>query len=150
MLWFVSFLLALQAKFYIPDSAIDVCIKFLYAFFRILHRLTGSTLMEEFMKQFPPSLHILHKCVSLDTFTRFVESVARYIDMRTASLQLDHTNLVKIAPELITLIIPSLCDGNLVEISFSNLLNTYLERNFYILLKYMPTRVYNIVCVLFL
>ena len=72
MLWFIGFLLTFQAKFYVPDSAVDMLIKFLHAFFRIIYKLTGSELMEMFMKKFPPSLHMLRKDVNVDSFTRFV------------------------------------------------------------------------------
>lgn len=73
VLWFVGFLLILQAKFYVPDSAIDILIKFFYALLRIVCGLSRSIFMETFTKKFPSSLYILRKNYTFgDTFTRYV------------------------------------------------------------------------------
>lgn len=73
VLWLAGFLLSFQAKFHLPDSAIDLLIKFWYAVFQIVCRLSRSSLLEALTKMLPSSLHAMRRYMNLgDTFTRFV------------------------------------------------------------------------------
>ena len=73
VLWFIGFMLSLQAKYYIPDSAINILIKFLYGFFKIVNCLSKSTIMDSLIKCVPSSLYKMRKSNSVgDTFIKFV------------------------------------------------------------------------------
>ena len=69
VLWFIGFFLSLQAKFYFPDSAIDILIKFLYAFIRILSGLSRSTFIDLLSRK----LHVMRKKSNIEEkFTKYV------------------------------------------------------------------------------
>ena len=55
--WIVGFLFVLQAKYHIPNAAIDLLIKFCFALLCILSRF--SPFVRILHKSFPPSLHIM-------------------------------------------------------------------------------------------
>ena len=69
--WFVGFLLLLQARYYIPNSALTVLVKFLYAFFSILGPF--SPLMNCISRIFPKSYYHLLETVGCDgQFTKYI------------------------------------------------------------------------------
>ena len=73
VLWFIGFFLSLQAKFYFPDSAIDILIKFLYAFIRILSGLSRSTFIDLLSRKLPCSLYVMLKKSNVEEkFTKYV------------------------------------------------------------------------------
>lgn len=67
----MGFLLQLQAKHYIPDSAIDALTKFLYAFFSVLSPV--SSVASSILRVFPRSLYAIK--ASLGTEIDFVRYV---------------------------------------------------------------------------
>lgn len=70
-MWLLGFILAIQAKYYIPNAAIDVMLKFLYIFFSVLSRF--SPFLNPIFKVFPKSLYSLYKSVHYeDSFNKFV------------------------------------------------------------------------------
>ena len=69
--WLLGFLLRLQAKHYIPDSALQAFIKFLYAFFVVLSAFSGVA--ARILRVFPGSLYMLRKLLGYNTvFTEYV------------------------------------------------------------------------------
>ena len=71
MMWLLGFILVIQAKYYIPNAAIDVMLKFLYVFFTVLNRF--SPFLNPILKVFPKSLYSLYKLVHYeDNFNKFV------------------------------------------------------------------------------
>ena len=71
VLWLIGFLVRLQARYNIPDSAIGRLVLFLYTFFRILGRF--STFIVGLADQFPSSLYRLRKMLKID------DQFAKYI-----------------------------------------------------------------------
>lgn len=69
--WLIGFLITLQMKFYFPDNALTLLLKFLSAFFTVLGNF--SPLMDILSRTFPSSLHSLRKKISLE------DSYAKYI-----------------------------------------------------------------------
>ncbi len=65
--WVVGFLLILQAKYHIPNAAIDLLIKFMFALFCVLGRF--SPLIRQLNALFPSSLHVMRK--SFNTIMSF-------------------------------------------------------------------------------
>ena len=71
ILWMLGFLITLQAKYYIPNAAVDVLLKFLYIFISVLSRF--SPFLKQICKQFPKSLHSLYKIIQYeDSFQKYV------------------------------------------------------------------------------
>ena len=69
--WLLLFLLRLQAKHYIPDTAITSLLKFLYAFLQILSSFCSS--IKYMVSVFPSSLYKLRKFFKIrEEFTRYV------------------------------------------------------------------------------
>ena len=50
--WVIGFLFILQSKYHVPNSAIDLLIKFMFAFFCVLSRI--SPFVRILQKSFPP------------------------------------------------------------------------------------------------
>ena len=66
--WLILFLVRLQAKFYLPEAAMNCLLKFLYIFFSIVGRNSSFV-----MKNFPASTFLLKKYIkSKETFVRYV------------------------------------------------------------------------------
>ena len=63
--WIIGFLCVFQAKYHIPNSAIDLLIKFMSALFCVLSYF--SPFVRILQKSFPPSLHVMRK--------RFVDDI---------------------------------------------------------------------------
>lgn len=71
MMWLLGYILTIQAKYYIPNAAIDAMLKFLYIFFSILSRF--SPFFNPILEVFPKSLYSLYKLVHYeDSFNKFV------------------------------------------------------------------------------
>ena len=71
MLWLIGFLVRLQARYNIPDSAIGHLVLFLYTFFQTLGRF--STFTVGLADQFPSSLHRLRKMLKIDyQFAKYI------------------------------------------------------------------------------
>ena len=69
--WLVMYLLSLQAKYTIPDSAIDMLFRFLYIFFSILARF--SPFVAIIAGKFPQSKCVAQKYIGIEvSFTKFV------------------------------------------------------------------------------
>ena len=69
--WLLIFLLRLQAKYYIPDAALQCLIRFLYVFFCVLGRYSST--VANIAARFPRSLYYLRKQYSSDhEFKKFV------------------------------------------------------------------------------
>ena len=69
--WLLLFLLRLQAKHYIPDSAVNCLLKFLYMFFSIVGR--HSDFVANLALCFPVSVYQMQKFFGIkEEFTRFV------------------------------------------------------------------------------
>lgn len=69
--WLLIFLLRLQAKHYIPDSAVNCLLKFLYVFLCIIGR--HSDFVAHLAASFPNSVYKLQKYFGIkEEFTRFV------------------------------------------------------------------------------
>ena len=70
-MWLIGFLLTLQARFYLPDRAVDALIKFFFAFLTVVSRYSPS--IEAIARAFPSSLHLLRKRIQLkDHFNKLV------------------------------------------------------------------------------
>ena len=66
------FLVRLQAKFYLPETALNCLLKFLYIFLSIISR--KSTFVAQMINKFPTSTFLLEKYMnSKETFVRYVE-----------------------------------------------------------------------------
>ena len=63
--WLVGFLLLLQARHYIPDSAMNALLKFLHAFFRVLGR--SSPVISSMVSSIPSSVYSLGKASGQST-----------------------------------------------------------------------------------
>lgn len=57
----MGFLFVLQAKYHVPNSAIDFLIKFLYILICVLSRFCFSPFVDMLWKSFPRSLHVMRK-----------------------------------------------------------------------------------------
>ena len=69
--WLIGFLVTLQAKFYFPDSALNIIVKFFSAFFTVLGQT--SPFMELLAKNFPSSLHNMRKKIGKkDSFSKYI------------------------------------------------------------------------------
>ena len=69
--WLVGFLLRFQTKFHLPDSAVDILIKFLFTFFFVLSRF--SPFVALISEKFPKSLHTVKNVVNWEVnFTKFI------------------------------------------------------------------------------
>ena len=69
--WVVGFLLLLQARHYIPDSAMNALLKFLHVLFRVLGR--SSPAISSLVSSIPSSVHSLGKTSRQSiNFTKFV------------------------------------------------------------------------------
>lgn len=69
--WLLLFLVRLQAKFYLPEVAIDCLLKFLYILFSIIAQ--NSTFVARMISNFPTSTFLLKKYIkSNETFKRYV------------------------------------------------------------------------------
>ena len=75
--WMLGFLLTLQAKHYIPSTAIDVLLKFLYIFFTVLSRF--SPFLKLILKQFPKSVHSMYKLITISKNMLSVQHVLHSI-----------------------------------------------------------------------
>ena len=72
-MWLVGFLIQLQAKHYVPDSALNLLLKFLYTFFCVLGRFSGF--VAAMVTYFPSTIYRLKKTLPFaHPFTRFVVS----------------------------------------------------------------------------
>ncbi len=70
-MWLVGFLIQLQAKHFIPDSALNLLLRFLHTFFCVLGRFCGF--VAAMATQFPSTLYRLKKTLTYaHQFTRFV------------------------------------------------------------------------------
>jgi len=70
-LWLIGFLVRLQARYNIPDSAIGCLVLFLYTFFQTLGHF--STFIVGLADQFPSSLHRLRKMLKIDyQFAKYI------------------------------------------------------------------------------
>ena len=68
--WFIRFLLNIRAKFYIPDNALNLLIKFIYAFITIISNLAPN--IKYLVKELPSTLYTMRKKISLATsFKKF-------------------------------------------------------------------------------
>lgn len=69
-MWLIGFILRLQAKYYVPEAALDGLIKFLYVFLSLLARLAPS--LKPLLEVFPHSLYdtknFIHRDDSFSTF----------------------------------------------------------------------------------
>ena len=73
VVWLVPFLLQRQAKYYIPDNAIDCLLKFLAVFFGVLGHFCGFSAV--LAASFPSTLYKLRNSKMIpatDGFTRYV------------------------------------------------------------------------------
>ena len=69
--WLLLFLVRLQAKFYLPETAVNCLLKFLYIFLTIISR--NSTFVARMIKNFPTSTFLLKKYIcSKETLVRYV------------------------------------------------------------------------------
>ena len=69
--WLIGFLINLQMKFYLPDRALTLLLKFLSAFFTVLGKF--CPLVELLARAFPSSLHSLRKNIGIDnSYTNYV------------------------------------------------------------------------------
>ena len=69
--WLIGFLITLQMKFYFPDSALTLLLKFLSAFFTVLGKF--CPLVELLARAFPSSLHTLRKKIGLeDSYMKYI------------------------------------------------------------------------------
>ena len=69
--WFLRNLLIIQAKFHLPDNAINLLIKFLYAFFNIIWQFSPA--LKARVKSLPPMLYTMRKRTGLtNSFQTFV------------------------------------------------------------------------------
>ena len=69
--WLIKFLFSFQAKYYIPDSAIDGLFHFLYVFFSVLARF--SPFLSFVAKICPKSRYMAQRYVGVESsFTKFV------------------------------------------------------------------------------
>lgn len=69
--WLILFLVRLQSKFYLPDTAVSCLLKFLYAFLCIIGR--HSTFVARISTNFPTSVFLLKKYFGWkETFVRYV------------------------------------------------------------------------------
>lgn len=57
--WVIGFLFVLQSKYHSPNSAINLLIKFMFALFCILSRISPFVCILQ--KSFPPSFHVMRK-----------------------------------------------------------------------------------------
>ena len=57
--WFMRYMLILQTQFYLPDNALDLLIKFLYAFFNVIGQF--SSVIKALVKALPPTLYVMRK-----------------------------------------------------------------------------------------
>ena len=65
----MHYMLILQAKFYLPDNALDFLIKFLYAFFNVVGNL--SPVIKTLAKALPPTLYTMRKkTIGLNSFQK--------------------------------------------------------------------------------
>lgn len=76
----IGFLLTFQAKFYIPDAAIDILIKFLNGFFNVLSRFSP------FMELVAKAFFVMQKKVGWsETFNKLLcaQNVIQFIRTKT-------------------------------------------------------------------
>ena len=67
--WFVRNLLIIQAKFHLPDNALNLLIKFLYAFFNIIGQFSPA--LKTLVKSLPPTLYTMRKRTGLRVLAGF-------------------------------------------------------------------------------
>ena len=91
-MWLTGFLMQLHSRHYIPDTAMDALIKFLYMFLAVLSRISAS--VEGIRNHFPSSLSKLK--VKTDHFTRYV------VCPRCSELYLFYDSIDKIGTESIS------------------------------------------------
>ena len=71
VMWLVGFLIQLQAKHYVPDSTLNLLLKFLYTFFCVLGRI--SEFVAAMVTYFPSTIYRLKKTLPFaHPFTLFV------------------------------------------------------------------------------
>jgi len=71
VLWLIGFVVCLQARYKIPDSAIGCLLLFLYTFFQVLGHF--SSFIAGLACRFPSSLYRLRKTLKVDNqFTKYV------------------------------------------------------------------------------
>lgn len=71
MMWLLGFILAIQAKYYIPNTVIDATLKFLYILFSVLSRF--SPFLNPIFKFSPKSPYSLYK------FVHYEENFNKYV-----------------------------------------------------------------------
>lgn len=112
-MWLIGFILRLQAKYYVPEAALDGLIKFLYVFLSLLARLAPS--LKPLLEVFP---HSLYDTISFTVMTHSVRllcvrNVICFIVSRPHLIVWDHKSTVKSVHISGTLIILSFQDEHL-------------------------------------
>ena len=84
--WIVGFLFVLQAKYHVPNTAVNLIIKFMFVLFGVLSRF--SPFVAILRKLFPSSLHIMRKRFVQDLSFEKYPSVIQFTTLMTVALRL--------------------------------------------------------------